>query len=289
MVAPSRPVLRWHGGKWRLAPWILAHCPAHRVYVEPFGGAASVLIRKERSYAEIYNDLDQGAVNLFRILRDSARASQLHTALKLTPFARVEFEESYEDTDDEIELARRLVIRSFMGFGSNGHNAAEKTGFRSNSNRSGTTPAHDWANYAHLLPVLVDRLTGIVVECRDACEVMTIHDGAETLHYVDPPYMWETRSTSMPRSGCYAHEMDREGHARLLKHLKHLKGMVVLSGYPHAVYDEELAGWERIETAALADGAKARTEVLWLNAATSAALKHRPAVQMTMLDAQVPA
>lgn len=37
MRAPSRPLLRWHGGKWKLAPWIVSQFPPHRVYVEPFG------------------------------------------------------------------------------------------------------------------------------------------------------------------------------------------------------------------------------------------------------------
>ena len=75
MTSPTRPVLRYHGGKWRLAPWILGFFPPHRVYVEPFGGAASVLMRKPRAYAEIYNDLDdvsQAVATLARILRDGS-------------------------------------------------------------------------------------------------------------------------------------------------------------------------------------------------------------------------
>ncbi len=137
----ERPALRWHGGKWRLAPWIIGHMPEHRVYTEAFGGAASVLLRKTRCKSEVYNDLDDVVVNLFRTLR-GARAPELIDAIRLTPFSRVEFEEAYLPSNDPVERARALVMRSFMGFGSNGH--ARKTGFRSKGYRAGLLPQHDW-------------------------------------------------------------------------------------------------------------------------------------------------
>lgn len=280
-MSPTRPALRWHGGKWRLAPWIIAHFPAHRGYVEPFGGGASVLLRKARSYAEVYNDLDDWAVNLFRVLRDPKLARKLIKALRLTPFARSEFAQCgrmIEKTDDPVEMARRLVVRSFMGFGSNAHNG-RATGFRSNSNRSGTTPAHDWAHYPDALAAVCERMQGVVIENRDASEIMTIHDGPEVLHYIDPPYLPETRSPANKydlKYRMYRHEMTREEHAALLNHLRTLSGMVVLSGYPAQLYDDALDGWRRVETRAHADGARERTEVLWLNRACTAALGHGP-------------
>lgn len=265
MTDPTRPALRWHGGKWNLAPWIIAEMPAHRIYVEPFGGAGSVLIRKPRAYAEVWNDLDDHVVNFFRVLR-SERAAELVQSLRLTPFSSIEFRTAYEACDDEVERARRLVVRSFMGFGSNGHNRA--TGFRSNSNRSGTTPAHDWVNYPDALLSIIERLQGVVILHRDACEVMAGHDGPETLHYVDPPYMLDTRADATKD---YAHELSNADHEDLLDFLDGLRGMVMLSGYPHDIYDHRLRHWTRISRKALADGARARTEVLWLNSAATAA------------------
>lgn len=269
---PTRPVLRWHGGKWKLAPWIISHFPPHRVYVEPFGGAASVLIRKTRTYAEIYNDLDDEVVGLFRVLRDRGGAARLMEMLRLTPFARTEFREAYEATEDPVERSRRLIIRAFMGFGSNAHSSQQKghrsTGFRGNSSRSGTTPATDWKNYPDALAALIDRLAAVVIENRDARLVMAQHDGPATLHYVDPPYLPETRARGNRYDlawRMYRHELSRDDHRDLLDFLCEVKGMVVLSGYPDALYDDLLGGWKRVETNTFADGARARVEVLWLN------------------------
>jgi DNA adenine methylase len=261
----DRPILRYHGGKWRLAPWIIGHFPQHRVYVEPFGGGASVLLRKERAYAEIYNDLDGEVVNVFRVMRE--RGEELRRVLDLTPFSRLEYQQSFAECGDELEQARRTVVRSFMGFGSNSLCRSVKSGFRANSNRRGTTPAHDWRNYPDKMAGLIERLRGVVIEQKDASTLMRYFDTDDTLHYVDPPYVHSTRSLwagKGARKG-YAHEMSDEDHRSLAAVLNSLNGKVCLSGYHSPLYDELYRDWRRVERHALADGARARIEVLWMN------------------------
>lgn len=282
-ITPPRPILRWHGGKWLLAPWIIRHFGPHRIYVEPFGGAWSVGFQKRRSYAEVWNDLDGELVNLFRVLRCERRSAKLIAALDLTPFARDEFNQAYQQAHGTVERARRLIVRSFMGHGSDGGSGQYRTGFRANSNRSGTTPAQDWPTLPDALRLSIERLRGVVLENRPAMQVMATHDGPDTLHYVDPPYLPETRRRSNRRTdngGTYRHELTEACHIELLTFLRGLQGMVVLSAYPAPLYDEALSGWHRVERAAMADGALARTEVLWLNPAAAAALPQPDLLRM---------
>ena len=252
-----RPLLRYHGGKWMLAPWIISHFPEHRVYTEAFGGGASVLLRKERSYAEIYNDLAGEIVNVFRVLRNNPEG--LRSRLLLTPFARAEYVAAYEQTGDLVERAARTIMKSFMGYGSD--SIFRKSGFRANSNRSGTTPAHDWANFPKVLNFFIQRLSGVVLEERAAAEVILAHDSPTTLHYVDPPYLHSTRSSRK----AYRHEMSDEDHRKLALLLREAQGKVIISGYPSDLYEEIYSGWRRVERASLADGARRRVEVLWMN------------------------
>lgn len=248
-----------------LAPWIIGQFHEHRTYTEPYGGGASVLLRKPRAYAEIYNDLDGDIVNLFRVMQGPDR-NELRHRIEMTPYARAEFDLSYEESSCPIERARRLIIRSFMGFGSDGHNRENgKTGFRSNSNRSGTTPAHDWMNYPAALDFAVERMRGVIIESRPAIEIMRQCDSSQTLHYVDPPYQHSTRKGN----NRYVHEMTDDDHVELLEYLQTVSGMVFLSSYPSQLYADALIGWRRVERDALADGARKRTEVLWLNPAAA--------------------
>jgi DNA adenine methylase len=112
------------------------------------------------------------------------------------------------------------------------------------------------------LAAIVSRLQGIVIENRDAKLVMAAHDTPETLHYVDPPYVLSTRSDP---SKDYHTELSDDDHAELLQFLRTLKGAVILSGYPHPDYDAALSDWHRVERKHLADGARERTEVLWIS------------------------
>jgi DNA adenine methylase len=275
-VTVTRPALRYHGGKFRLASWICGFFPAHHTYVEPFGGAASVLLHKARSQNEVYNDAYDDVVNVFRVLRDEAQSEQLARLIELTPFARAEFEASYESTDDPVERARRTVIRSFMGFGSGAAFSKHATGFRTGA-RGGRNAgaASDLLSWPAAVPAFCERLRGVSIERQDALYLMARLDGPGTLFYVDPPYPLSTRGNARGVRQKYEQELTDDDHRRLAVVLHDLDGMVVLSGYPCDLYDLELfAGWERHERQALADGARKRTEVVWINPACAAAL-HR--------------
>lgn len=260
-VGVRRPVLRYFGGKFRLANWIIENLGEHKVYVEPFGGAASVLMKKPRSYAEVYNDKDDSLYSLFKVLSDNKKHKELKKQIEATPFSRREFELAHVYHPDPIEKARRLIVRSFMGFGADSAtNLESKTGFRSNSNRSGTTPAQDWINWPQYIPEFYERLKGVVIENKDAKEIMATHDSEKTVFYVDPPYSHQTR-----RGGRYKHEMDDQDHFELINFLKTLSGRVVLSGYETDFYLNNLNDWKLIKKDARADKAGKRIECLWIS------------------------
>lgn len=263
----DRPVLRYHGGKWLLAPWIISHFPDHRIYTEVFGGAASVLLQKKRSYSEVYNDKWDTVVNVFKVLRDKNKAIELKRQIELTPFSRTEFNQCGEDSllqiTDEIEMARLTILRSFAGFGPASTNAKHSTGFRANSKRSGTTPAHDWVNYPNYIESFTKRLSGVIIENRHYADVLLQHDTKKTLHFLDPPYVHSTRNIQRGNA-LYAFEMSDDNHREMVSIANKLEGMILICGYESELYDEILYDWIKVRRKAFADGASERTECLWL-------------------------
>ncbi|BDI33458.1 DNA methyltransferase [Capsulimonas corticalis] len=250
--------------------------PPHRVYVEPYCGAASVLLQKPRAFGEVINDLDGEVVNLFRVLREPAAAKDLINAIRLTPFARAEFDTAYDrNILDPVERARRLMVRSFMGFSSSASGKGSKTGFRSYAYRSYMTPAADWAGLPAALPAVVQRLRGVTIENRSAIELVQSHSTPETLLYCDPPYVRSTRSSlRWPGEKAYAHEMTDDDHRTMAAALSSSAAMVIVSGYRCDLYDEIFNNWIRCDRAGVIasnTGSATRMESLWLNPAAAQA------------------
>lgn len=251
--------MRYYGGKWRIAPWIVGLMPPHEIYVEPFGGAASVLLQKPRANCEVYNDLYADVVNVFKQLRDAPDA--LLRGIFLTPYSRDEYEAAYEPTSDPLEAARRFVYRSTAGIGS--HSSHKVNGFRTSLCDMRYSSAASWASMPETLQMVIARLRGVIIENRDAAEVMRSKDGGNTLHYVDPPYMGLTRKNV---GKGYKHELlQAEQHESLLTLLKTLEGKVMVSGYDHELYADILSGWSKQSTTARDQQNANRREVLWMN------------------------
>jgi len=264
----KRPLLRFFGGKWQLRHWIISHLPPHRFYAEPFAGAASVLLGKEPApKGEIINDLNADVVNLFRVMQDATKAAELMRRLEWTPYAKGELMASREPTEDAVERARRMVVRSFMGIEVAGVRGSA-SGFRmgnvdlSRLDQDGKRPfrncARDWSNWKAQLAVIRERLAEVMIYERDAIEFIDLMDHAECLLYVDPPYHHGTRSATR-----YAVEFT--DHNTLVERLLACNAMVVLSGYACDEYAPlEAAGWERIEKDYRANMSRTRrTECLW--------------------------
>lgn len=258
----TSPMLRYHGGKWKIAPAIIKNFPPHDIYVEPFGGGASVLLRKPRCPVEIYNDLDSDIVNLFKVYRDNG--AELQRRLLATPYARQEYIEAFnQEPMDAIERARRTVVKSLMGFGSSAVTSikASDSGFRSYA-KPKQRVAVKFANYAEECGMFIQRMRGVIVENRDVMDLIPLNDGSNVLFYVDPPYVKSTRGDNCDD---YRFEMDDSEHAALALILHNLKAKVCISGYRCQLYDRLYRGWTSLTFEVNDDSRKPREEVIWMN------------------------
>lgn len=257
----NHPVLKYYGSKFRLAQWIISYFPEHRHYVEPFGGAGNILLVKDPSVLETYNDLNDKLVNFFRSLRENPQ--ELIEQIELTPWARKEYEYCLDETSDNspIEMARRLFFRLQMSF--SGQYNTDKGSWRRYTNGK---RIFNPEQRRQTLIAASQRLLSVQIENRDAFKLIRELDSPETLFYLDPPYIFSTRTTSK----AYSHEMDNNKHREFASILYELKGFVILSGYPSPIYEElfEKRGWIRIERIACVLGGAKKTEGLWLNPRT---------------------
>lgn len=270
-----RPAFPYYGAKGRLAPWIVSLMPAHRVYVEPFCGSAAVLLAKRPAPHEVINDLDSNVTTFFRVLRD--RADELQRACQLTPYARAEYAAADLSADmDDLERARRFFVRCTQSFNANG-TVGGRSGSWSNGQRRGrSSQAVQVRDLADRLDQIADRLRAVVIESRPAAELIPTYDAPDTVIYVDPPYLGETRASlndDKRRARDYLLDMPHPDQHRALAEVLHgCAATVLLSGYPSPLYDELYADWWRVEqrvqrptTNRRGSTGAAGVEVIWSN------------------------
>jgi len=105
-------ILHYPGSKWSLADWIINYMPEHTTYLEPYFGSGAVFFNKPPAALETINDISGDVVNLFRIIRE--RPEELVQAIQRTPYAREEFKAAHKLATDEVERARRFLVRCWQ-------------------------------------------------------------------------------------------------------------------------------------------------------------------------------
>lgn len=221
---------------------LLSHIPPHHIYVEVFGGGASLLFAKPPSPVEVYNDVDGGLVGFYRVLRDPEKFARFYQLVQLTPYSHEEYNdcrETWEDKEDEVERARKWYVvarQSFGGRFGSGWGFVVKE-----SNRGMAQVVSQWLSAIDNLPQIHERISRVQIENRDYRDIIPCYDTIDTLFYCDPPYIHGTRKGQR-----YAHEMTDDDHQDLVEMLLEIKGMAMLSGYRHEIYQPlEEAGWAR--------------------------------------------
>ena len=257
----------WYGGKYSHLDWLLPLLPHTAQYCEPFAGSAAVLLNREPSRVETYNDMDGEVVTFFRVLREQPDA--LIRAISLTPFSREEYFNAIhkDEAISDLERARRFYVLARQ----TRTGLAQKASLGrwancKNTSRGGMSGVVSrWLGGVSALEEIAERLLRVQIENRPALEVIALYDDPDTLFYCDPPYLHATRGDS----NAYAFEMDEKQHRALAEELEQCKGWVAVSGYDHPIMDEifTLGKWYKsFEGEKMIHSTKdARQEILWTN------------------------
>jgi len=263
-----RIVFGWYGGKFSHLDWLLPLLPKCHHYCEAFAGSGAVLLNRETSPVETYNDIDGDVVNFFRVLRD--RHEELIRSISLTPFSREDYYHAIYGTTrgiSELERANRFYIKArqtrtglaqtaSLGRWANCKNT-------SRSNMSGVVSR--WLGGIQALDEIAQRLIRVQIENRPAVDVIRLYDSPGTLFYCDPPYLHATRGDSK----AYGFEMDEGQHREFAEAVNECRGKVAVSGYYHPLMDEIFKPNKWVKTLGTSKTIHStkgtRQEVLWTN------------------------
>lgn len=256
----------WYGGKYSHLEWLLPLLPDCHHYCEPFGGSAAVLLNRQPSSVETYNDLDGEVTNFFRVLRNEGEL--LVKAVGLTPFSREEFFVACSSNGEEIsdlERARRFFVRARQVRTGLAQTASiGRWANCKNTTRAGMSGVVSrWLGSVEMLPYIAERLLRVQIENRPATEIIRLYDSKQTSFYCDPPYPHSSRGDSK----AYGNEMTDDEHAELSRALHRVRGKAAVSGYRCELMDTLYKDFARRDAPAKLCHSvkKRRQEALWVN------------------------
>lgn len=253
-------VIKYPGSKWNLAGTIVSMMPEHHSYLEPYFGSGAVLFTKPISPIETINDIDDDVINLFKTIREYPE--ELASAIHYTPYAEMEYEQACTNQEeaDEIERARRFLIRSLQ---SHGFSTYRKVGWKVDvQGRERSYAVKHWNEVPDIIHQATERLKQVQIAHTDAIDLIKRFNHENVFMYLDPPYMIESRTSKRPQ---YRNEMTEADHIRLLETIADSKAKIMISGYQTDLYDEVLKGWNRCEFDATAQMGLPRKEIIWTN------------------------
>lgn len=261
----KRP-LNYYGSQWgNVADQVRHVPPTTQGLVTVCGGGASFLLQLPPFDFEIYNDLESGVYNFFKVLRD--RPEELITALDFTPFSEEEAVEAIEtlrQIDDEIlsrhvhklepsadlelELARAFVVASWQ----TRPGSFSERSFRRQVNYGAryTSAASAWSNLPERLSLVAQRLKQVEIWNLDAFECLRrliSYNNNRVLAYVDPPWPRSTRKKDTAR---YLYEWTDDQHLELAGVLsEEWTGYALVVGRRCSLYETgfESRGWVRYD------------------------------------------
>lgn len=275
-----RSPIQYSGGKGRNAKWIVPILESipHTRFVETHGGGYSITLAKKPVAVETYNDINHALYEFFTMLANPRLFKKFYRRVIALPVSRQlyrECRESWESEPDMITRAAKWFVVTRQSFGGDfGHSWSH---VRTASSRGMARTCSGWLSILDMLPDIHVRLQRVQIECDDFRTIIKNYDTPDTLFYLDPPYVPDTR-----KSGGYAYEMTAEDHQEMVKMLLSIEGKAALSGYPTPLYGPlEAAGWTRIDRHTACDAAgrtrgsgltgngillakQPRTECLWL-------------------------
>ncbi|MFB6162406.1 MAG: DNA adenine methylase [Halococcoides sp.] len=253
-----KSVFPYIGGKTRLAGWIIDHLPDHTAYVEPFGGSGAVLLAKERSAVEVFNDLDSDIVTFFQVARD--RPEELADWCRMTPFSEELYREwscqfqQGDRPDDRLEHAGRWLYLRYTTFGGK---LVGKSGFKraDPGDEKGQRYARNWTNAPDRIQWVAERFQRVSIVHEDYSTVIERFDTPDTVFYLDPPYY--------QKEDCYHESADHEALAECLDEIDGY-ALVSYTEVPPGLY-QDWAVAERDSTHGVGTKAKDVTERLLMN------------------------